>query len=499
MQTSPRNMTGWGRPDGALATLMVQTVSHWGLMLMTSVLVALTIASASADSGTVAADAETNKDGGVASEAAISVSVADGSVTEGEDYSLRITLSEASSVPVTVATYTRPDSAINGSDFYGFFKKLEFAVGETELLVPVFIIDDDEAEDEEVFKHYLVNASVAIERAEATTTIIDNDSSTGDFESMRNRQEKFVRYENVPSDQLRLQDLTEPVSPPDNGSVGDGQFRIACEYSHFGMDDPIVKPGQPGAAHLHMFFGNTAVDGRSTNDSLVNTGGGTCNGFELNRSGYWTPALLDGRGNAVVPDSIIVYYKTKNPATAQRMPQGLKIIAGNVDGDDFQNSHQLHWSCGGSGGAYNYSNRIPECGGDYINATIEFPQCWDGRNLDSSDHQSHMAYIGRGQQCPSTHPVELPQITILLYYPAQSSVAGFYLSSDRHMGKNAEPGATLHADWWGGWNDEAMDLWIQGCIRNARNCSFGQTGTPRRFTRLNGLQVYEGPNLIPLP
>jgi len=41
--------------------------------------------------------------------------------------------------------------------------------------------------------------------------------------------------------------------------------------------------------------------------------------------------------------------------------------------------------------------------------------CWDGKNLDSPDHKSHVAYgqgagASGGGACPSTHPVKLPQI-----------------------------------------------------------------------------------------
>jgi len=319
------------------------------------------------------------------------------------------------------------------------------------------------------------------------------------FDPIRNDQAKFSRFANVPSAQLDLTALTEPAPRPDNGTVGDGQFRAACEYSHFGYDDPIVFPGQPGRAHLHMFFGNTYVDANTTTNSLVNSGGGTCNGFELNRSGYWTPALLDGKGNVIVPDSIILYYKTKVPSVIQEMPQGLKIIAGNGSHTPFTASQRLAWACGNSGTSYNRSNQIPNCGGDTINATIVFPNCWDGVNLDSSDHRSHMTYATEANPCPSSHPVRLPQISILLYYPGTSSVAGWHLSADRHGGANMPPGSSLHADWWGGWNDDAMALWTNGCMRAARNCSFGQTGTNRQLARLNGLQRYEGPNVLPIP
>ncbi len=319
------------------------------------------------------------------------------------------------------------------------------------------------------------------------------------FEAIRNRDPLFNRYENVPASQISMDALTIPAPVPDNGAHPDGNFRMACNYSHFSYDDPIVFPGQPGKSHLHMFFGNTKVNAHTTTNSLVNSGGGSCNGFELNRSGYWTPALLDGKGNAVVPDQIILYYKTKHPGEVQRMPQGLKMIAGNPTKESFTADYKLGWSCGPSGTSYNKSNRIPNnCGSDPVNFYIQFPFCWDGKNLDAPDHSSHMTYVNDNQSCPGSHPVRLPQISILVYFPA-GNTNGWYLSSDRSNGFNTGPGATLHADWFGGWNDDAMDLWINGCMKRARNCSYGQTGTARMFARLNPLQTYQGNNFLPLP
>jgi hypothetical protein len=339
------------------------------------------------------------------------------------------------------------------------------------------------------------SAAPATTAAPATNT----GQGSGSFESIRNRNPLFERYANVPSSQLSLDALTIPTSQADNGAHPDGNFRMACAYSHFGYDDPIVYPGQPGKSHLHMFFGNTRTDAYTTTNSLVNSGGGSCNGFELNRSGYWTPAMLDGKGNIVVPDQIILYYKTKHPSETVAMPQGLKMIAGNPRNESFTANQRLGWSCGASGTSYNKSNRIPNnCGSDPINAYIQFPFCWDGKNLDSSDHMSHMAYVNDNQSCPASHPVRLPQITILLYFPA-GNTDGWYVSSDRANGFNTGPGATLHADWFGGWNEPAMNLWIDGCIRASRNCSYGQTGTSRMFAKLNNLQIYDGNNVLPMP
>jgi hypothetical protein len=55
-----------------------------------------------------------------------------------------------------------------------------------------------------------------------------------------------------------------------------------------------------------------------------------------------------------------------------------------------------------------------------IRATVIFPSCWDGKNSDSPDHKSHVAYQSgsalAGDTCPSTHPVRIPQVMYEIMY-----------------------------------------------------------------------------------
>jgi Domain of unknown function (DUF1996) len=55
-----------------------------------------------------------------------------------------------------------------------------------------------------------------------------------------------------------------------------------------------------------------------------------------------------------------------------------------------------------------------------IRATVIFPSCWDGKNLDSPDHKTHVTYASgaalAGDQCPSTHPVRIPQVMYEIMY-----------------------------------------------------------------------------------
>jgi hypothetical protein len=79
---------------------------------------------------------------------------------------------------------------------------------------------------------------------------------------------------------------------------------------------------------------------------------------------------------------------------------------------------------GGSGAPCD-ANDTPEfpkkpCPGG-IRATVIFPSCWDGKNSDSPDHRSHVAYQPgssalAGDQCPSTHPVRIPQVMYEVMY-----------------------------------------------------------------------------------
>lgn len=89
-----------------------------------------------------------------------------------------ISLSEAASTEVGVAISSRPDTAINGQDFYGFYYPVNFAAGETSKTVTVSIIDDVEVEDDELFNVRLFGNTkdlTTIVNGDATVTIEDDD------------------------------------------------------------------------------------------------------------------------------------------------------------------------------------------------------------------------------------------------------------------------------------------------------------------------------------
>jgi hypothetical protein len=98
---------------------------------------------------------------------------------------------------------------------------------------------------------------------------------------------------------------------------------------------------------------------------------------------------------------------------------------------------------------------------------VEFPQCWDGKNLDSADHVSHMSYPVIGK-CPSTHPVAIPAITFNVLYPARD-VTGWRLASDMYS-TDLPGGYSAHADWFEGWDPAIVDTFVKNCTSRAVDC-----------------------------
>lgn len=281
-------------------------------------------------------------------------------------------------------------------------------------------------------------------------------------------------------------DLGVPNSDP-------GAFRTLCGLAKMTFDDPLVYPGQPGAAHLHAFFGNTGVDAFSTTASLLATGSSTCDGGIANRSSYWVPAVIDtATGAPVKPRTLLVYYKTGyNGVTAAQInlvPLGLKMIAGSAaNAVDVSAANPwafspYYWECLDPkvGTGTQRGQQIGNCAaGTELWMHVTFPQCWDGVNLDSPDHKSHMSYPVGGA-CPATHPVAIPEIAYQVIYPvaATGATPAWRLSSDMYA--PALPGGrSAHADYDMAWQKEVIDAAVRNCLQGKRDCHANLLGDGR--------------------
>lgn len=247
-----------------------------------------------------------------------------------------------------------------------------------------------------------------------------------------------------------------PIAGP-QGAVP--QFVVECGFSHSGEDDPIVHPGEPGASHLHVFFGNTKVDAYTTVASLA-LNGTTCD-QQLDRAAYWAPALLRN-DTMITPVKSTAYYRPGigvDPATVQPFPTGMMMVAGNAGATKPQPLSIVAWTCG-TGIERNVLP--PECTTDRnLRLLITFPDCWDGVHLDSSDHHTHIAYSSKGE-CPPGYPVAIPQLQFSVEYPASGPTVGLELSSGGLV--------SGHADFMNGWDETRLASEVRLCLHRKVVC-----------------------------
>jgi hypothetical protein len=117
------------------------------------------------------------------------------------------------------------------------------------------------------------------------------------------------------------------------------------------------------------------------------------------------------------------------------------------------------WTCGTS---TTLASVPPSCPSSApLRAVITFPDCWDGRHVDSEDHRSHMANSNEGR-CPSTHAVHVPQLTFAVTYLVTGHQADLTLASGSVQG--------IHADFVNAWDQEGLVNEIESCLHRGAVC-----------------------------
>ena len=201
-----------------------------------------------------------------------------------------------------------------------------------------------------------------------------------------------------------------------------GEFVSNIAFSHRATADPIVSPGNAKFMHSHDFFANTSTDENSTVSSLLRAGS-TAAQPTNNLSTYWTPSLInegtDGLGgdwSYVTPkDSSIAYYSVlqpNDPNLLVNMPTGLKMITGSAKPNQRQSRAEVFWNYIGESVSYDHIPLGDEWRDLPLQAVIIFPDHWNGNQLDSNDHKSHLNY-GSGSDA---HPLLIPQLQLQIHY-----------------------------------------------------------------------------------
>jgi hypothetical protein len=267
------------------------------------------------------------------------------------------------------------------------------------------------------------------------------------------------------------------ADPVPAGVAGVPEFRADCTYSHRLADDPIVFPGLAGASHMHSFFGNKAVDAATTAGDLTELTATTCKPT-LDHSSYWVPTLYDAATRKPVePTGFRVYYRSiRNNSTGMMpIPTGLREIAGDAKkkiatprGAQGQFYCAFYGPGDLDGVARSGNGNWPICDPKSyatLHYMLQFPDCWDGKHLDSPNHKDHLAY-GTDSGCPADHPVRIPALTFDITYGVKGTSQGYYLSSDP-AGRTA---SSMHGDAFLMWDTATMNKRTRDCLLQRKQC-----------------------------
>jgi hypothetical protein len=263
--------------------------------------------------------------------------------------------------------------------------------------------------------------------------------------------------------------------------VSSGSFVAVCGRNtegHRNSDNFITAPGVVnGAHHVHDYVGNTTTDGRSTNQSLA-AGTTTCKLGD--QSTYFWPVLrsiavvgqddgVDGGGRdgnvggILPPASVRLEFLGNSRARVVAMPRFIRLITGDAKAvTNGPANARPSWSCTG------FTDRItakyPICPSGMVTRILDFPSCWDGKNIDSANHRSHVAFPAADGACPGATQA-IPHLRMTLEYTA---AAGRSFAVDSFPEQLHSPG-TDHADFVNVMPDSLMATMVD-CINGGRNC-----------------------------
>lgn len=271
-----------------------------------------------------------------------------------------------------------------------------------------------------------------------------------------------------PLDFVQIADATpNPPAPAPGPEASTGTFTVHCghnENGHNNGDNFIRRPGDHSGHLMHDYVGNLSTDAFSTDDSLAAAETTCSNG---DRSTYYWPVLRllgsghGGHGSTVGPSTVVVRFHGIPSSKVVGMPRFLRVSTGNpravTDGGGV-----VRWTCSGS------PDRSAEVytmcpAGEQVVRVFQFPNCWDGRNMDSPNHRTHVV-SAVGGVCPHrTFPI--PALTLEIAYDVP---AGILYAIDTFPEQRHSP-RTDHADFTNVMTDSLMATLVD-CVNRGQQC-----------------------------
>ncbi|MFF7648966.1 DUF1996 domain-containing protein [Streptomyces sp. NPDC007983] len=273
-------------------------------------------------------------------------------------------------------------------------------------------------------------------------------------------------------------------NPRKQAGASKGTFSSRCgrnENKKFNSDNVIVAPGvSNGAHHMHDYVGNQKNDAFATDQVLATATTSCTNG---DRSTHYWPVLrlrngknekdvnapgggTEGNiGTILQPTSVQLTFRGSAVGKVVAMPKFLRIITG--DAKAFTNgtaNANASWSCTGFENRQ-LKDKYPLCPkGSNVVRTFKFQSCWDGRNSDSANHRTHVAFAGANGACGKGFKA-IPALTQRITYKiAPNSV----FAVDSFPEQLHKP-VTDHGDFINVMSDSLMKQAVK-CINSGRKC-----------------------------
>jgi len=281
-----------------------------------------------------------------------------------------------------------------------------------------------------------------------------------------------------------------------------GTFTTSCGVNANGLfnsDNVIVAPGVTnGAHHFHDYVGNQSNNAFASDDDLANAD--TSCEDKGDKSTYYWPVLrlqngtkeqdadkpgggIEGNaGEIVTPKQVTLTFIGNQRSQVTEMPRLLRIITG--DAKAFVNgpaNANASWSCTGFEDRQ-LKDKYPLCpqGSDVVRS-FKFQSCWDGRNIDSANHRTHVAFQDAAGNCPSGFEA-IPQLVQRIVYDVnapslQDGGRTTPLFAVDSFPEQLHKPVTDHGDFINVF-DEGLMKEVVSCINGGRECGAGTGGDP---------------------
>ncbi|KAF2427828.1 WSC-domain-containing protein [Tothia fuscella] len=255
--------------------------------------------------------------------------------------------------------------------------------------------------------------------------------------------------------------------------------------------DPIVFPDQI-SDHVHVIAGGSGFGPSMTYNDARSSACTTCN-IKQDLSNYWTPKLyyqaqngtlisvpIDGDDSVGNMGGMAIYYLPRRGPNNDQLvpfPKDFRMFAGDsmkrVETKDFAGQAIRHRCVGADGEYTSLPNKKCPQG---VRTQVVFPSCWDGKNLDSEDHKSHVSYPKDGNydggRCPDTHPKHL--LTLFYEVTYRTDMFEWYSDKQPFVFSNGDPtGFGYHGDFINGWDIPKFAEAIAKCPDGSRACDPG--------------------------